>query len=62
MDATDVVETIDPVSGETIDQKQLTEQLLARAKAWGSSVVGLDGLLSGLTKQVLETAWEAELT
>lgn len=59
---TDVVEMIDPVTGEIIDQKQLAEQLLAQAKAQGMSLVGPGGLLSGLTKQVLETALEAELT
>ena len=59
---TEVVEMIDPVTGEIIDQKQLAEQLLAQAKAQGMSLVGPGGLLSGLTKQVLETALEAELT
>jgi putative transposase len=61
-DTTEVVEMIDPVTGEIIDQKQLAEQLLAQAKAQGMSLVGPGGLLSGLTKQVLETALEAELT
>ena len=61
-DTTDVVEMIDPVTGEIIDQKQLAEQLLAQARAQGLSLVGPGGLLSGLTKQVLETALEAELT
>ena len=54
-DTTEVVEMIDPVTGEIIDQKQLAEQLLAQAKAQGMSLVGPGGLLSGLTKQVLET-------
>ena len=61
-DTTEMVEMIDPVTGEIIDQKQLAEQLLAQAKAQGMSLVGPGGLLSGLTKQVLETALEAELT
>ena len=61
-DTTEMVEMIDPVTGEIIDQRQLTEQLLAQAKAQGMSLVGPGGLLSGLTKQVLETALEAELT
>lgn len=53
---------IDPVTGEIIDQKGLAELLLAQAKEQGISLVGPGGLLSGLTKQVLETALEAELT
>ena len=61
-DTTEMVEMIDPVTGEIIDQKQLAEQLLAQAKAQGMSLVGPGGLLSGLTKQVLESALEAELT
>lgn len=61
-DTTEMTEMIDPVPGEIIDQKQLAEQLLAQAKAQGMSLVGPGGLLSGLTKQVLETAREAELT
>ena len=61
-DTTEMTEMIDPVTGEIIDQKQLAEQLLAQAKAQGMSLVGPGGLLSGLTKQVLETALEAELT
>ena len=53
---------IDPVTGEIIDQKQLAEQLLAQAKEQGVSLVGPGGLLNQLTKNVLETALEAELT
>lgn len=53
---------IDPVTGEIIDQKELAERLLAQAKAQGVSLVGPGGLLAGLTKTVLETALEAELT
>lgn len=53
---------IDPVTGEIIDQKELAERLLAQAKEQGVSLVGPGGLLSQLTKSVLETALEAELT
>ena len=53
---------LDPVTGEPIDERELAEQLLAEAKAQGVSLVGPGGLLSSLTKQVLETALEAELT
>lgn len=56
---TDVIEMIDPVTGEIIDQQKITEQLLAEAKEKGISLVGPDGLLAGLTKRVLETALEA---
>jgi putative transposase len=40
----------------------LAEQLVARARDQGIALTGPGGLLSGLTKQVLETALEAELT
>ncbi|WP_425467265.1 IS256 family transposase [Rarobacter incanus] len=53
---------IDPVTGEIIDQQQIAEQLLAQAKEQGVSLVGPGGLLGGLTKTVLETALEAEMT
>jgi transposase-like protein len=57
-----MVEMIDPVTGEISDQEQLAEQLLAQARAQGMPLVGPGGSLSGLTKQVLESALEAELT
>lgn len=53
---------IDPVTGEIIDQKDVAERLLAQAREQGVSLVGPGGLLSELTKQVLETALETELT
>ncbi|MFK0005408.1 IS256 family transposase [Paenarthrobacter sp. NPDC090520] len=53
---------IDPVTGEIIDQKELAERLLAQAREQGVSLVGPGGLLNQLTKNVLETALEAELT
>ncbi len=56
------MEMIDPVTGEIIDQQQIAEQLLAQAKEQGVSLVGPGGLLGGLTKTVLETALEAEMT
>lgn len=59
---TDLIEMIDPVTGEIIDQQQLAEQLLAQAKEQGVSLVGPGGLLGRLTKAVLETALEAEMT
>lgn len=41
---------------------ELAEQLIARARADGVSLVGPDGLLSGIVGQILETALEVELT
>jgi transposase-like protein len=45
-----------------IDQQQLTQELVERARADGVELVGQAGLLTGLTKSVLETALEAEMT
>ncbi|HLI23350.1 MAG TPA: IS256 family transposase [Acidimicrobiales bacterium] len=42
--------------------EELAAELLARADSEGVSLVGPGGLLAGLTKQVLETALEAEMT
>ena len=53
---------IDPVTGEIIDQRELAERLLAQAGEQGVSLVGPGGLLGQLTKNVLETALEAEET
>ena len=53
-------ETLDPVATE-LDQRQLAEQLLAQAKEQGVELVGPNGLLNQLTKNVLETALEAEM-
>ena len=63
-DTTDMMENeiIDPVTGEIIDQKELAERLLQQAKEQGVSLVGPGGLLGQLTKNVLETALDAELT
>lgn len=53
---------IDPVTGEITDEQQLAEQLLKQAKEQGVDLLGPDGLLNGLTKRVLETALDAEMT
>ena len=53
--------TIEPVP-DRIDQQQLARQLVEAARAEGVELVGPGGLLSGLTKTVLETALEAEMT
>ena len=62
MTMTEIVEMMDPVTGELIDQQKLAEQLFKQAEEQGVSLVGPEGLLNGLTKRVLETALEAEMT
>ena len=58
-----MTDTIDAVTAdEVVDQQQLAEQLLAQAKAQGVELVGPGGLLNQLTKRVLETALEAEMS
>lgn len=50
----------DAVEPEPLD-RQLAEQLLAQARSQGVQLVGPDGLLSKVTKTVLESALEAEM-
>ena len=61
-----MTDTIDRVGGAELDGKasleQLAVQLMDRARDEGVSLVGPGGLLSGLTKTVLESALEGELT
>ncbi|CAM2779432.1 IS256 family transposase [Skermania piniformis] len=56
-----MTETLDPVA-KPVDQRELAEQLLAQAKQQGVDLVGPNGLLNQLTKNVLETALDAEMT
>jgi hypothetical protein len=56
-----MAETLEPVADE-VDPQQLAEQLLAQAKAQGVDLVGPGGLLNRLTRNVLETALEAEMS
>src|SRR3954452_6365900 len=49
-------------AGEAALPEGLAEQLLAAAKEQGVALTGPGGLLTGLTRQVLQTALEAELT
>ena len=56
-----MTETIEVVP-DRIDQQQLAQQLVDAARAEGVELVGPDGLLTGLTKTVLETALEAEMS
>lgn len=44
------------------EDKQLAEELVERARDEGVDLVGPDGLLAGLTKDVLEAGLEAEMT
>lgn len=53
-------ETLDPIATD-VDQHELAQQLLAQAREQGIELVGPDGLLNRLTKNVLETALEAEM-
>jgi putative transposase len=55
-----VTETIEPMPAQ-IDHQQLAQELVEKARAEGIDLVGPGGLLSGLTKSVLETALEAEM-
>jgi len=48
--------------GEVAVPEGVAEQLLAAAKAQGVALTGPGGLLAGLTRQVLESALEAEMT
>ena len=59
-----MTETIEVVTdgNERVDQQALAEQLLAEAKANNVELIGPGGLLNQLTKRVLETALEAEMT
>ena len=51
-----------PASGAEAGERGLAEELVERARSEGVELVGPGGLLGELTKDVLETALEAELT
>ena len=57
-----MTETLDLMAATEVDQKQLAEQLLAQAKEQGVELMGPNGLLNQLTKSVLETVLDAEMT
>jgi transposase-like protein len=66
-----MTDTIDDVAAEgagpepvepAFDEQCVAEQLVAQAREKGIELVGPNGLLSQLTKRVLETALEAEMT
>ncbi len=54
-------ETLDSMA-TVVDQQQLAEQFLAQAREQGVDLIGPNGLLNQLTKNVLETALDAEMT
>jgi transposase-like protein len=56
-----VTETIEPMAAQ-IDQQRLAEELVAQAREEGVQLVGEGGLLTGLTKAVVETALEEEIS
>ena len=58
----DTTETTTVAASEASLDEEVAKDLLARARREGVSLVGPGGLLAGLTKTVLETALEAELT
>jgi len=45
-----------------LDEQGIAEQLVAQAREKGIELVGPDGLLTGLTRRVLEAALEAEMS
>ncbi|HWJ64243.1 MAG TPA: IS256 family transposase [Acidimicrobiales bacterium] len=57
-----MTDTIEPMPPGRLDQQQLAQQLVEAARAEGVELVGPGGLLTGLTKTVLETALEAEMS
>ena len=56
-----MTETLEPMADE-VNQLELAQQLLAQAKEQGIELMGPNGLLGQLTKNVLETALDAEMT
>lgn len=54
--------TVDPPVVTPESDEELAEQLVERARAGGLELTGPNGLLTGLTRRVLETALETELT
>ena len=54
-------DTLDGVTSPEDAQQQLAHELVDRARAEGVNLVGPGGLLTGLTKSVIETALEVEI-
>jgi putative transposase len=62
VDSTDQEEMIGPMTTDIVDRKELAEQLLEQAKEQNIELVGPGGLLGQLTKSVLETALNEEMS
>ena len=58
-DLADQDEMIESMTVDSIDQRELAEQLLEQAKEQNIELVGPGGLLGELTENVLETALDA---
>lgn len=56
-----MTETIEPVP-DRIDQHQLAQQLIDTAREQGAELVGPGGMLAELTRTVVETPLEAEMS
>jgi transposase-like protein len=56
-----MTDTIESMATQ-IDQQQLAKELVDKARADGVELVGPDGMLTGLTKTVVETALEEEMS
>ena len=56
-----MTETIEPMAAQ-IDQQRLAQELVEQARAEGVELLGQGGLLTRLTKSVLEAALESEMT
>jgi putative transposase len=59
---TEIIEGMPDKTDTRIDQQRLAQDLVEQARAEGVELIGPDGLLTGLTKRVLETALEAEMS
>jgi transposase-like protein len=57
-----MTDTIEPVDLDGDEKQRIAQRLVDQARAEGVDLVGPGGLLAGLTKQVLETALEEELS
>lgn len=57
-----MTETIEPVELDEDEKQQIAQRLVDQAKEQGVDLVGPGGLLTGLTRTVLETALEEEIS
>ena len=56
-----MTDTIEPVELDEDEKQEIAQRLVDQAKEQGVDLVGPGGLLTGLTKTVLETALDEEL-